>query len=413
MRTEGLRSGRITVFALFTAAYFMSYFYRSANAVIAPDLSREMVLGAAQLGLMTSLFYAAFAAVQIPLGLGLDRWGPRWVTPGLMWAGAGGSLVFAAATSFGGLALGRALIGVGMAGVLMGSLKIFSQWFPARRFATVSGLLVGVGSLGALFAATPMALLNSQFGWRSIFLAGAGLTALIASSIMLWTRNAPPGAAWTGGAGEQGSLREVFADPRLWRIAPLTFFLAGTILGFQGLWSGPYLFDTQGFSDVQVGNAILLLGAGSTLGFLSSGWLADRFGLARVIVVMSGGFVLCQVGLATVPPPAAIRVLYFLFGYTGAFNVMLLAQARHIFPLNMTGKAVTSVNLFAIGGTFVLQWFMGLIIGLFPAGAAGHYPAQAYSAALAFTAAGTLLSLLWYAPLARSTRTTTVQVAPS
>lgn len=316
-----------------------------------------------------------------------------------MLVGAGGSLMFAGATSFGGLAAGRALIGVGMAGVLMGSLKVFSQWFPARRFATVSGMLVGIGSLGALFAATPMALLNSQFGWRSVFLAGSVLTALIAMSIMLWTRNAPPGVEWRSDAGGTGGLREVFTDWRLWRIAPLTFFLAGTMLGFQGLWSGLYLYDTQGMTDVQVGNVILLLGVGSTLGFLSSGWLADRYGLVRVIMLMSAVFVVCQAGLAMIPSPAGIRALYFVFGYAGAFNVMLLAQARHIFPLSMTGKAVTSVNLFAIGGTFALQWLMGLIIGLFPASVTGQYPPQAYSAALAFTATGTLLSLLWYAPL--------------
>ena len=192
-----MRSGRAAVFGLFTAAYFMSYFYRSANAVIAPDLASEMALDAAQLGLMTSLFFAAFAAVQIPLGIGLDRWGPRWVTPGLMFVGVGGSLVFAVAPSFGVLALGRALIGMGMAGVLMGSMKIFSQWFPARRFATVSGLLVGIGSVGALVAATPLALLNAVRLAFGLFF-GAALTALIAAAIMLWTRNAPPGR-WTGG----------------------------------------------------------------------------------------------------------------------------------------------------------------------------------------------------------------------
>ncbi|MFN2201666.1 MAG: MFS transporter [Caldilineaceae bacterium] len=397
----GTKVGRVTVFALFTAAYFMSYFYRSANAVIAPDLSREMALGAAQLGLMTSLFYAAFAAAQIPLGFGLDRWGPRWVTPGLMLVGAGGSLVFGSALSFRGLALGRALIGAGMAGVLMGSLKIFSQWFSAKQFATVSGLLVGIGSLGALFAATPMALLNSTFGWRSVFVMGAVLTTLIAVSIVVWTRNAPPGVSWNDDLGSRGGLRQVFADRRMWRIIPLTFFMAGTILGFHGLWSGPYLYDVHGFSDVQVGNAILLLGIGSTLGFLSSGWLADRFGLIRVIVVMGGLFAMTQYGLAAIPSASLTTLLYFVFGYAGAYNVMLLAQARYIFPLNMTGTAVTSVNLFAIGGTFLLQWCMGLIIGLFPASAAGQYPAHAYSAALLFTATGTLLALVWYLPLVR------------
>jgi predicted MFS family arabinose efflux permease len=394
-------SRRLTVFVLFTAAYFMSYFYRSANAVIAPDLAAELGLSAASLGLMTSLFFAAFALVQIPLGVGLDRWGPRWVTPALMFVGVIGSLVFATATSFPTLALGRALIGVGMAGILMGSLKIFSQWFSAERFSTVSGLLVGIGSLGALGAATPLAWLNTLSGWRAVFVIGAGVTALIALSILLWTRNTPPGVAWTGGAAGGGQIRDVFRDLRFWRVAPLVFFLAGGILGFQGLWGGPYLFDVLRLDDIQTGNVLLILGIGATAGYTLSGWLADRFGLPRVIVASSSLFVVAQIGLALHPPLMVVTLLYALFGFTGAFNVMLLAQSRLIFPLTMTGKAVTATNLFAIGGTFLLQWWMGLIIGLWPVDAAGHYPPPAYTAALLSTAAGTFLALLWYLPLAR------------
>jgi predicted MFS family arabinose efflux permease len=367
-------SRRLTVFVLFTAAYFMSYFYRSANAVIAPDLAAELGLSAARLGLMTSLFFATFALVQIPLGVALDRWGSRWVTPALMLIGVIGSLIFAGATSFPLLALGRALIGVGMAGILMGSLKIFSQWFSAERFATVSGLLVGIGSLGALGAATPLAWLNNLTGWRSVFAIGAAVTAFIAVAILLWTRNTPPGVAWTGGVAGGGRIGDVFKDLRFWRVAPLVFFLAGGILGFQGLWGGPYLFDVLGLNDIQTGNLLLVLGIGATAGYTLSGWLADRFGLPRVIVASSSLFVLSQFGLAAHPPLILVSLLYLLFGFTGAFNVMLLAQSRLIFPLSMTGKAITAVNLFAIGGTFLLQWWMGLIIGLWPVDAAGHYP---------------------------------------
>jgi predicted MFS family arabinose efflux permease len=394
-------SRRLTVFVLFTAAYFMSYFYRSANAVIAPDLAAELGLSAARLGLMTSLFFATFALVQIPLGVGLDRWGPRWVTPGLMLIGVIGSLLFAQATSFPLLALGRALIGVGMAGILMGSLKIFSQWFSAGRFATVSGLLVGIGSLGALGAATPLAWLNNLTGWRAVFVIGAVVTLLIAVAILLWTRNTPPNVVWTGGAAGGGQISDVFKDLRFWRVAPLVFFLAGGILGFQGLWGGPYLFDVLGLNDIETGNVLLVLGIGATAGYTLSGWLADRFGLPRVIVASSTLFVLSQFGLAAHPPLILVTLLYALFGFTGAFNVMLLAQSRLIFPLSMTGKAVTAVNLFAIGGTFLLQWWMGLIIGLWPVDAVGHYPPQAYTAALISTGVGTLLALLWYLPLAR------------
>lgn len=389
------------VFIWFTAAYFLSYFFRSANAVIAPDLVRELALDAAQLGLMTSLFYATFALAQLPLGIGLDRWGPRWVTPGLLFIGAAGSLLFAVAPSFGILTAGRALIGVGMAGVLMGSLKAFSQWFQPQRFATVSGLLVGIGASGALIAATPLAWLNNVVGWRAVFGGGAVVTALIALAIIVWTRNTPPGVPWTGGAHTDGSLRHVFADLRFWRIVPLNFFMTGTLLAFQGLWAGPYLFDVVGLTEIAAGNVLLLMGIGAALGFGTSGWLADRLGTGRIVIVSGGLFLLSQIALIARPEPPLVGVVATVFGWSGAFNVMLLANARQIFPPTITGQAVTATNLFGIGGTFLLQWWMGLIIGAFPADVAGRYPPQAYTAALLMTTIGTLLALIWYVPLVR------------
>jgi predicted MFS family arabinose efflux permease len=392
--------GRIAVFVLFTAAYFMSYFYRSANAVIAPDLARDMNLGAAQLGLMTSLFFAVFAAIQLPIGIGLDRWGPRWVTPGLLFVGVAGSLVFAFAPDFGWLAVGRALLGIGMAGCLMGSLKIFSQWFPAERFATASGVLVGIGAMGALVAATPMAWVNSLMGWRVIFVGGALVTALVAVAIMLWTRNAPPGVAWRSPGPGDGTLRDVFAEARFWRIAPLALLLAGVVLSFQGLWAGPYLYDGLGLDEFAVGNLLLVLGLGVTLGYGLSGWIADRFGLGLIMRVVAAFFCLSQLALALMPPLWVVGPLYLIFGFTGGFNVMMMAHIRRIYPLGMMGKAVSALNLFAIGGTFLVQWWMGLIIESFTPIAPGQYPPAAYSAALAFTGIGSLLAWAWYWPFA-------------
>lgn len=395
-----------TVFAAFTAAYFLSYFFRSANAVLAPDLARELGLGAAELGLMTSLFYAAFAAAQIPLGAGLDRWGPRWVTPGLMLVGVVGSLLFAAAPAFPPLALGRALIGVGMAGVLMGALKAFSQWFPAERYAAFSGLLTGLGSSGALVAATPLAWLNTLIGWRGVFSAGAVAIAVAALGVVAFTRNAPPGAARAAQpAGHPlAGFGAVFRDLRFWRIAPLIFFANGSLLAFQGLWAGPYLYDVFGLDGVAAGNALFLISLGVTLGFLLSGWLSVRLGLARVVAFGAAGLCACLVLLAARPPWPVAVAAGFGVGLLGGFSIMLLVQPRLVFPIPLTGRAVTAANLFGIGGTFVLQWAMGLVIGAFPAGAAGHYPPAAHSAALLTAAAGTCLALLWYLPMLAAER---------
>lgn len=398
---------RAAIFGLFAAAHMLSYFFRSANAAIAGDLARDLGLSAAQLGLMTSLFYACFALVQLPLGAGLDRHGPRWVTPTLMLASVAGCLLFATARSFPAAALGRAMIGVGMGGVLMGAIKAISQWHPPRRVATVSGFLVGIGSTGSLLAATPLAWLNAALGWRAIFLASAPAVLLSAGAIMAWVRNAPPGVAWQdSGAGGAG-FGQLFRDRRFWRIAPLYFFLMGVMLAVQGLWGGPYLSDVIGLPQIAVGNLLLAMAAGVVAGYFACGWLADRYGAQRVATAAGALFLLCQ--LALVPPglrlPAPLLALiYAAFGFAGSFNVVLLAQVRAMFPPQMSGRAITAVNMFGFAGAALLQWWMGLAINAFGRDALGRYPPPAYSAAFLITSVGTALALAWYLPLAQETR---------
>lgn len=390
---------RPLIFIIFTSAYFLSYFYRLANAVIAPDLTTDLGLSPSQLGLMTSLFFATFAAAQIPLGIGLDRWGPRWVTPGLMLVGVIGSVLFGMAPSFFWLSVGRGLIGIGMAGILMGSLKAFSQWFPPGRFATMSGLLVGIGSTGALFAATPLAWLNGQVGWRTVFLGMAAITLLVAIIIFIFGRNTPPGIEWPEPAKGQGGVGQAMRDPRFWRIAPVSMFASGTGLAFQGLWAGPYLFDVHNLTKIEGGNILLFIGVGATLGFITSGWVADRFNLTKVVLAGTGLFVVVQIVLAFRPPLPVVSAMFFLFGFTGAFNILVLSHVRRIFPDAITGQAISAMNLFGFAGTFLIQWLMGVIIGSFAVTADGSYPPQAYTTVLLVTAVCNLGALIRYYPL--------------
>ncbi len=402
-RGNAYRPTPLQIFLLFTAAYFLSYFFRTANAIIAGDLARDLTLDAGQLGLMTSLFFGAFALAQIPLGIGLDRWGARVVVPAMMAIAVIGALVFAIAPSFGPLALGRALIGAGMAAILPSAFKTFGAWFPSRRVATMSALLVGIGASGALFAATPLAWLTAQVGWRVIFVGAAVAVAISALAITRWARNAPTAVPSYGGTTSAGGFRVVLRDRRFWRIVPLNFFFTGIQLGVQGLWGGPYLFDVVGLRPIEAGNILLLLSGGVCIGSALSGWLTDRWGVARTIATSAALFTLCQFGLIARPPLALVGLLYLGFGLTGSFCIMGMAHARQIFPKAITGQAVAAMNFFGIGGSFCIQWWMGLIIKRSDADTAGHYPPLAYSVAFGCAAIGMILALLWYLPLVRET----------
>ena len=395
---------RFLVFFAFLPAYFLSYFLRSTNAVIAEDLTRDLSLTASQLGLMTSLFFAAFAAAQLPIGSLLDRYGPRWMTPLLMLFAVLGSLVFGLGRSFTALAVGRTLIGLGVAGILMGALKSFSGWFSPARFARVSSLYLSLGSLGALTAATPLALLSERFGWRSVFLGGAAVILLSALLIAWLGRDAPETAEE---AGEQGSFADIFRSLQFWRVAFLNFALVGSLFAYQSLWAGPFLSDVLGLSNVAVGNLLLVLSGGITLGYFVAGFLGERFGLGRVLSVAAGVFTLTQLGLAFFGanwPRPVLTLLFATFSVSSAFAVLMFAQLRTIFPLHLTGRAITAVNLFGIGGSAALQWGLGLLIEAVAGSQSGPYPPGAYSAAFFFTAALSFAALLFYLPLLRGAK---------
>lgn len=396
--------------ATFLAAYLLSYFFRSTNAVLADDLQRDAGLGPEQLGFMTSLFFLAFAAAQLPLGAALDRWGPRWVPAGLMLAAAAGSLLTASADGFVTLAIGRALIGVGMAGVLMGALKAFSAWFAPRRFATVSGVFVGLGSLGALGATTPLAVLADAIGWRGVFVAAGLATATVAAGLMIVVR-AAPGAAPLAARGPAAAapspappgapapgFRRIYGSREFWRVALLQFAMAAALYGHQGLWGGPFLTIGLGLPLADAARALLALGVAATTGFLLAGPAAGRFGLRRA---MGAGALLAlaaAVAMALLPasaPLAAVTTAWVVFGLGAGLQVLGYDGARSLFPA-AAGRAVTAINVFGIGGSALMQAGLGWVVGGVAAALAADPaapPLAAYRAGWWVTAA--LLAAAW------------------
>ena len=402
-RVPAFKSSAWLVFWTLALAYFLSYFFRSANAVIAPELSTELRLSSGDLGLMTSLFYLSFAGSQIPIGWALDTYGVRIVQPVLLSVAVLGSLLFSVSSSLVTAGLARALLGIGLAGCLMAAFKAFAQWFPPERQATITGYLMALGVLGALGASTPLALISSQTGWRSVFVYGAGLTVIAAALIALIVRDAPQTAAPRAVQSRAESLSPAassfnFLDPTLLRIACVNFFGAGGLLSIQTLWGGKFLFDVYKLDKPQVGELLTVLNLGVLIGYGAIGWLADRYGLTKVALSGVAAFVACLCLLAAGVPLPLLGAVYFAFGVFGTSNLLLLTHARRLYPAALTGRATTFVNLFGIGGTFLLQALIGVIVGAAPNGG--------YAVSFGLLALGMGLTLLLYAPVARKLEVT-------
>jgi predicted MFS family arabinose efflux permease len=385
------------VFVPFACGYYFSYFFRTVNAVISPDLVRDVGLDANRLGLLTSAYFAAFALFQLPLGVLLDRFGPRRINAALLTVAAAGAVVFSLSSSLAGLATGRALIGLGVSGGLMSSIKAFTLWFPMHRLATLNGALLAVGGLGAVSASMPVEALLAYTTWRGVFDGLAALTFVAAMLVLFVVPERAEGARPEALRQTVASIAAIYRDRGFWRIAGVIMTVQGGFLATQGLWAAPWLRDVAGFERTAVARLLLAMAVATTIGFAASGALADRlrrYGLATLTIFKAGAalntllMVAFALGLKAVAVP--VWIAFALVSPTSSLAYTLLTQR---FGKALAGRANTAGNLLVFVGAFATQWGIGAIVNLWPA-ESGRYPPAAYAAGFGAFAVLQVLALL-------------------
>ncbi len=396
----------IRVFVPFALGYFLSYLLRVVNAVIAPDLIRDLGLDASDLGLLTSVAFLAFGAFQLPVGILLDRFGPRLTEPALLLVAAGGALLFAVADGLTGLLLGRALIGLGTSACLMAAFKAYVVWFPRERLPVVNGFQMAAGGLGALTGTVPVEAALGLTDWRGLFVVFALLAVLLAGAIFLAVPRRSGQAIEAGLGSQLRGIARVFTSALFWRIAPATFTSQASFLAIQSLWLGPLLIDVGGLPREDVAVRLLGVAAAMVTGFITLGTVTERlgrFGIRPVVVALSGigGFALIQVVIQLTWPTPPFWI-WLLFGFLGSAGILPYAILAQSFPEVLSGRVITGLNLLTFGGAFAAQWAIGAIIDLWPAGPAGGYAPDGYRAAFLVMLGFQLLGLLWFAAYRRA-----------
>jgi len=395
----------LRLFLPFGFGYLLSYLFRTVNAVIAPDLVRDLGLDPASLGLLTASYFLAFAALQLPVGLLLDRFGPRRVEAGLLLVAAAGALLFSRAEGLGGLLVGRALIGAGVAACLMAAFKAFSLWFPAERLALANGVQMISGGIGALAATRPVEFALQWTDWRGVFLVVSGLTLLAALLLFLLVpeqRQQPSGES----LGQQiAAIGQVYGNRDFWRIAPWAFTAQAAYLSLLGLWSGPWLRDVGHFDRAAVATILMGVAIAMTVGYLLFGALADwlgRRGVATQTVASCGmlAFMLVQVLMILVPGWSPTG-LWLMFGLFGTACILPYAVVAKIFPAQLIGRANTALNLLVFLAAFSGQWLVGAVIGLWPETVSGGYDPAGYQAGFGLLLGMQVLSVAWFGWLGR------------
>jgi len=382
-------------------------FYRVSNAVIAPNLTRDLGLNAETLGILGGAYFYSFTLLQIPLGPMLDRIRPRIVVSSSAIVGAIGAFLFAFGDSYPAALWGRILIGAGMASVLMGSLKVFTLQFPLEKFATLMGTFASVGTLGIVLAASPLAYLTSTIGWRMIFIIAGGTTAALALLTFLILggekRNLESLTSSPLSRPEiriLQSFRLILSSRAFWQIGVVAFFRFGISMGLQGLWLGPYLMDIKGYSPVQTGNLLILSAIGMIVGGPISGQFSDRVFRSSKSVALWGLSLyalslLPLIGIFKIENPLWFGLILFFNGFFNTFGMVIYSHAKDLFPITISGTVMTWVNFFTMAGGAIFMPALGKIIESYPR-VGQSYPAEAYHLSFLICFLGMAASLVFY-----------------
>ncbi|SFN38524.1 Major Facilitator Superfamily protein [Bradyrhizobium sp. Rc3b] len=383
------------VFLPFAAGYYLSYLFRTINALIASHISSDTGLGTADLGLLTSVYFLVFAAAQIPIGVLLDRFGPRRVQSALLLLAAVGAGLFAVSTGFLSLLIARAMIGLGVAAALTAGLKSIILWFPRERVALLNGYMIMLGSLGAVTATAPVEHLLAWMGWRQLFEILAAATG--ATAILIYVVVPERGIALST---VSTSLSTVFSDRRFWRMAPLSATCIGSSWSLQGLWASPWLIDVEGFDRASLVRQLfvmsVVLSGGAWLFGMAVHHIKRRgIGAETVLAIVAVLFIAAELTLVLRAHPPSI-LPWSVVAIVGTATVVSFAVIADYFPPELAGRANGALNVLHFGWAFLAQCATGLILEQWSTND-GHRPVMAYQVAFGLNMALQIAALIWYA----------------
>ena len=397
----------LAVFLPLAGGYFLSFLYRSINAMIAPYLVADLGLSASELGLVTAVYFLGFGLFQLPLGVLLDRFGPARVQSTLLAVAAAGAMLFSVGETYGVLILGRGLIGMGVAGALMSSFTAFALWFPSRHLPLVNGCFMGFGGLGALAAAKPVEWALGLTDWRGLFFVLSVATVIVAILVRLCLPRTETAGGPFGFRDQFRDFAKIYRDPLFRRVAPLAITSIATGLSVQGLWVGTWLRDVAGLQPGAIATHLSLLAIGLTVGPVLSGLAAAAarwasLSLLSLLGAMATVFMVLQALIIL----EWISISHLLWAGFGLFiNAMALSYAilSQAFPRSLAGRVNTNLNMLMIGTAFASQYLVGWVIGLWPPSPDGGYAAQGYQAGFGLLLGAQFVAFLWFLVARRDT----------
>ena len=384
---------------------FANLFLRSSLGILAPTISSEMQLSPETLSLVASSFFFAYALMQIPSGMLLDRFGARHTLATLLLFTTAGAALFSFADTSGELILARVLMGVGCAGIFSGAFFVINQWVAPEKILTQTGILNSFAAVGGLCATAPLAALITFFSWRDCFLVFTAGVAVLTVAVAFGLRE--PAHAVAARKQRRETLGNVLigvsraiAQPGMKRLVVVGIPLSGQTT-LIGVWGAPYLRDVHGLDDIASGNVLLVMAVLSVFGHTFLGYVARYFNSIKWVIITSSVIIFALdlvLVLVEKPPLWLVTVVFASIAFVAMYPMLAFSHARSLVPNELVGRGVAVTNMGIMSAIAVAQLVFGWIVGLFPF-ENGVSPELAYRTAFAALAGMTGLAIIVYAPV--------------
>ena len=381
MTTENLHKTlryRWLIFWILALCYVLVYFHRLCPAVVAVDMMRDLKLGGALTGLLGAAYFYPYALMQLPAGLLSDSWGPRKSISLFFFVAFAGSIILGLAPTVGVAIVGRTMVGIGVAMLFVPTMKVLAEWFRVREFALMTGILMAMGGIGSLTAATPLVWLSALIGWRMSFVVVGIFTLVLGLMVWVFVRDRPAAFGWPPpeerpeAAAPSVRLSDgvamVLKNRYFWPLAIWFFFDCAIFFSFGGLWGGPYLMHVHDLEKQAAGRILSMLAIGMIIGSPALSYLSNNIFRARKpVIVMSAVVVVGLTGLlafhtAGIPRVGLYLICLGLGIFSSAIVVIGFTAAKELYPVQIAGTAIGLVNLFPFSGGAVFQHILGWVL---------------------------------------------------
>ncbi len=355
----------LLVFITLSILYFFSIFHRVGTASIATNLATDFNTDNSVLGLMSGMYFYSYAAAQIPAGIMLDKIGTRKTLLILGLVASCGNLIFSLSPNVTILALGRGLIGFGVGGFYVSALRALAVDFNPKKYATLTGVLTSLGNIGGIVASSPLALLTLVLNWREAFLI-IFLLMFIFVIVAWFVIKETKDTVFKSKRSIREDFGKIFSNTQLLKIVLVPFFVYGCFVSFQGLWAGPFLMNVYGMSKATASLFFMFISIGFVFAFPLAGIISDKIKRKKPVllagIILSLLFWLVMAIFGGALSSSQLLALLIFLGFSYGITCIFLTIPATLFPLEISGSAIASLNIFHfIGGGF-FQFFMGFII---------------------------------------------------